>query len=111
MKSTFLTFLLFLLTITLVTSCKDQNFKKIKNPTVEIHSLTGPSAFKKIKSYSLTYNPSADGFITLELENGGKYQAESVSGGSFSSINLLLKEPDVLFDTVRKELFVNKSFQ
>lgn len=110
MKPNHLTFLLFVVSITLIASCKDQTFTKTKNATVEIHSLDGSSAVK-IKSYSLTYNPKANGFIKLELETGAEYQAKSVDGGSFSSINSLLKEPNVLFDTTRKELIINKSIQ
>jgi stress response protein SCP2 len=110
MKPNNLILLLFVVTITLFSSCKDQTFKKIKNATVEIHSLDGSSAVK-IKSYNLRYNPKANGFIKLELETGAEYQAKSVDGGSFSSINSLLKEPSVLFDTTRKELIINKSSQ
>lgn len=107
MKRHLSTLLLLLGTLTLQPSCKNQTFRKTKNATFEIHSLDGSSAVK-IKSCKLTYNPNADGFINLELENGAQYQAKSVDGGSFSSINLLLKESDALFDTMTTEVVVNK---
>jgi len=69
------------------------------------------SSSVRIKSYILTYNPKSNGFIKLELEDGTEYRATSVDGGSFSSINSLLKEPEVLFDTIRKEVVINKSIQ
>ena len=110
MKRSHFTLVVFLLTITIFSSCKDQTFTKTKNATVKIFSLDGSSAVK-IKSYNLTYNPKANGFIKLELESGAEYQAKSVDGGSFSSINSLLKDSEVLFDTIRKELIINKIIQ
>jgi len=110
MKPNYIYSTVLLLTIILLTSCKDNSFTKIKSATKEIHSLDG-SSLVKIKAYSLTYNPKSNGLIKLELESGAEYQAKSVDGGSFSSINSLLKESDVLFDTTRKELIINKSIQ
>lgn len=91
-------------------SCKDQTFAKTKNATLDVRSLDGSSSVK-IKSYTVTYNPKSNGFIKLELESGAEYQAKSIDGGSFSSINLLLKERGVLFDTLRKELIIAQNIQ
>ncbi len=110
MKAQHLIGISFLLLILFLTSCKDKAFTKTKNATKEIHSLDGASTVK-IKAYYLTFNPKSNGFIKLELENGAEYEAKSVDGGSFSSINSLIKEPDVLFDTTTTELVVTKSIK
>jgi len=110
MKSNHITLLLLLMVFIFFMSCKDRTFTKTKSASVKIHSLVGTSSVK-VKSYTLTYNPKGNGFIRIELESGAEYQAKSVDGGSFSSINSLLKEQGVLFDTVRKELIINKSTQ
>ena len=110
MKVHCLNLLVFLLIIALLFACKDQAFTKTKNADSEINSLNGSSNLR-IKSYSLSYNPKSNGLIKLELENGAEYKAKSVDGGSFSSINSLLNQPEVLFDTIRKEVIINKSIQ
>ncbi len=110
MKSNHFIIQLFLAVSILFMSCRDRAFTKTKKATVETHSLDGSSTVK-VRSYSLTYNPKGSGFIELVLDNGAEYQAKSVEGGSFSSINSLLKEHGVLFDTIRKELVINKSIQ
>lgn len=87
-------------------SCNGERFTRTKAPTKKIYSLNRSTSIK-IKSYTLTYNPKSNGFIKLVLATGAEYQAKSVDGGSFSSINALLKEPSVLFDTTRKEVIIN----
>ena len=99
-----------LLSTLIFSSCIDLTFQKTRNATKGFHSLDGSSSVK-IKSYNLTYNPKSNGFIKLELESGAQYEAKSVDGGSFSSINSLLQDPNVLFDTVRKEVVITKSIQ
>lgn len=100
----------FLILTLVFSSCDEQEFIKTKNANKEVHSLDGSSSIK-IKSYQLTYNPKSNGFIKIELESGAKYEAKSVEGGSFSSINSLLQDPNVLFDTMRKEVVITKTIQ
>jgi hypothetical protein len=97
-----------ILAMVLLVSCKVQTFTKTRDATKEIHSLDRPNCIR-IVSYSLTYNPRSNGFILIELETGALYEAKSVDGGSFSSINSLLTEPGALFDTTRKEVVIIKS--
>ena len=99
-----------LLAILLFVSCKHRSFTKI-NPEALKNRRSVVSSCVRIKSYTLTYNPASNGYILLEPELGSPYEKQSVDGGSFSSIYSLLKEPDVLFDTIRKEVVIKKSFQ
>jgi hypothetical protein len=110
MKGLYSIFIPIILVTIFLTSCNDKDFKKTKNGTKMVR-LFSATPLVKIKSYRLTYNPKSNGFIKLELESGAEYVAPSVDGGSFSSINSLLKEPYVLFDTVRKELIIDKTIQ
>lgn len=107
MKSKILQLFFLFFVIVLFTSCEDKMFKRTKVPDIEINSLS-KSSFIKVKSYVLTYNPKSNGYIEITLEDGSKYTAKSVDGGSFSSINSLLLQSEVVFDTVRKEVVLNK---
>lgn len=99
--------LFFLFLLILFTSCKRVEFKKIKNANTKSVSITD-SPIIKIQSYTLKYNAKANGYIIIMLEDGSEYEAQSVDGSSFSSINSLLVQPEVMFDTKRKEVIVTK---
>ena len=112
MKRRILYFPLFACYLVLLVSCNKQDFQKTTN-SKDIHSLDtllGYTNPMKIMSVNLAYNPKSNGYIKLNLENGDIYEAKSVDGGSFSSINSLLKEKEVLFDTIRKEVVMSKVF-
>lgn len=85
------------------------SFEETREPTKSVRAFRDKSIFR-IKYYRLKYNAKATGRIDLQLENGAKYSAERVDGGSLASVSLLLKENEVLFDTIRKEFIVEKTF-
>ncbi|WP_433836113.1 hypothetical protein [Flavobacterium anhuiense] len=61
-----------------------------------------------VKDYYLTYNAKSNGYIKLILTDLSVFEAKSVEGGSFSSMNLLLTQSNAVFDTLRRELVVRK---
>lgn len=110
--------LLILVFITILNSCKkevqvvEQGFVKTGTKDLTIFLLDSVVKFDnpmQIDSFNLTYNPKSNGYVKLLLQNGDTYEAKSVDGGSFSSIHSLLKEQTVQFDTIRKEIVIQKS--
>lgn len=100
---------IFSIAVLLLVSCSESEagFNKTKQATTEIYAIKD-STRMFIKSYSLIYNPKSNGFVKLELESGAEYEARSIDGGSFSAISLLLEQTGVFFDTIRKEIVLNK---
>lgn len=97
---------LFLMILFCTASC-EKSFVKTKSASEKIIGLEG-SPLVGIKSYNVSYNPESDGFIKLYLVNGAEYEAKAVDGGSFISIKSLLDEPKASFDTVRREIVLEK---
>ena len=62
----------------------------------------------EIEDYKSKYNPKANGYIWILLEDSSVYEATSIDGGSFASVMSLINDPNVRFDTVRKEFVIQK---
>jgi hypothetical protein len=78
------------------------NFKLIK-PGVKIGTTKNPTSIEKVKSYSLRYNPKANGMITMTLADESGYEADKLDASQISSLIVLLNSKGLQFDTKNEE--------
>jgi hypothetical protein len=90
--------------VILLNSCQSKiDFAKSKQESNK--SLT---SIESISSYSLRFNPKANGTIVISLSNGAEYKADKLNSSQLSSLLTLLQNSELKFDTKNEEFVLNK---
>lgn len=81
-----------------------QPASKIEFELTKKGTSSGLTSLENVKSFSLVYNPNANGVIVVTLSNSGsEYTAKNLNASQLSSLLVLLNSKDLQFDTENKE--------
>jgi hypothetical protein len=104
MKAKQTTYIILFSVVILLYSCQSKiDFTKSKQESSK--SLT---SIEPVSSYSLRFNPRANGTIIISLSNGAEYTADKLNSSQLSSLLTLLQNKGLQFDTKNEEFILNK---
>jgi hypothetical protein len=103
MKANKTVYIILFIAVILLYSCQSKiDFTKSKQ-----ESNKSLMSVESISSYSLRFNPKANGTIVISLSNGAEYKADKLNSSQLSSLLTLLQNKEIKFDTKNEEFVLN----